>query len=897
MGKRLLNTIVILLVTWVIVLLPADFSQAAAITVDCSTEDWAGIPVFGFDCNEDTIVDTVDLRQVYITHDAENIYFLLDVYGEINRNGNIYFIYLDTDRSSSTGFTYGWWATGADYRIYMDQWNMGLQKFMGNNQSDDTWGWDGALYAIKTIPMAYCEGTIECAVPKTDIGETEEYDEAANILFRAWPGDDAIPYYDTLPLTYYSSARNLSSHSIPNVDNYTAYYGAGRVNDLSKYDLVILQQGMHTAEEIAQIKENGTKVLFYVSLGEDALRSLQPGDGSGPVCSGVPMNGGYASYYLDGAGETCDCDGIPDRNMTWGGYYINTCSTEWQDHVIDTLIKSAIDNGADGVFMDTIGVPEESLCGGNPYWWTSPCMINLIAAVRDAYPDIYMIANRGFYIFEDIEEYVNALMFESFTSSYESFMGCNDVIYKEWGECDLAYTGNLANQVNTVRGYPDQTSINVLALDYSSTCDIALIQEDHARAKEFGFIPGLADACLSKLYMVNPANGLLAARIGPDHMALSWIAPPEYVTESCVDRYIIKRSPDGPIDTDEKWEDAELVSDSIPASDTSFIDDNASPCKNYYALQAVKTGEMPLVGRIQSSISHIGVDWLEDTLLMTDPQNDFLPPNSPPGNENVDIRACYAAHDADYLYLRLDVYGDISRIGTQYFHYLDTDESNSTGLTFGWWTTGADFRVFMDQYNLGLQKFMGQNQTDDTWGWDGVPGAYKTIPVTYRAGTMECAVPRADIGKTALGGCVNILWRTVPGDDSVPFYNAGVVSYCLEVNPPGMARFSNVTSASIRANWTANGNPKGTSYLCEVYENTTLVRSSGWHKCPHWTFGHLKPNTIYNFRVKAKNKNGVESIWTYLGCRRTHPRKHRSSIIKWRKTIKRVLRCIFKYHH
>jgi hypothetical protein len=79
-------------------------------------------------------------------------YFRLDVYGKISREGNIYFIYLDTDRSSSTGLTWGWWATGADYRIYMDQWNLGLQKFMGSNQSDDTWGWDGELYAVKTIP-------------------------------------------------------------------------------------------------------------------------------------------------------------------------------------------------------------------------------------------------------------------------------------------------------------------------------------------------------------------------------------------------------------------------------------------------------------------------------------------------------------------------------------------------------------------------------------------------------------------------------------------------------------------------------------------------------------------------------------------------------------------------
>ena len=136
MGKRLLNPVVVLLVTLVVGLFLAGFTQAADISVDCNTEDWADIPVFGYDCDEDNIEDTVDLKAGYVIQDADNIYFRLDVYGEITQNGYIYFIYLDADRCNSTGFTFGWWATGADYRIYMDQWNMGLQKFMGENQSD-----------------------------------------------------------------------------------------------------------------------------------------------------------------------------------------------------------------------------------------------------------------------------------------------------------------------------------------------------------------------------------------------------------------------------------------------------------------------------------------------------------------------------------------------------------------------------------------------------------------------------------------------------------------------------------------------------------------------------------------------------------------------------------------
>ncbi len=83
---------------------------------------------------------------------------------------------------------------------------------------------------------------------------------------------------------------------------------------------------------------------------------------------------------------------------------------------------------------------------------------------------------------------------------------------------------------------------------------------------------------------------------------------------------------------------------------------------------------------------------------------------------------------------------------------------------------------------------------------------------------------------------------------------------------PGAAAFSNVTQESIQANWTANGNPAGTEYYCE---NTTAGTNSGWITDTAWNSTGLNCNTSYDFRVKARNSDLVETAWVSLGSRST----------------------------
>jgi hypothetical protein len=103
------------------------------------------------------------------------------------------------------------------------------------------------------------------------------------------------------------------------------------------------------------------------------------------------------------------------------------------------------------------------------------------------------------------------------------------------------------------------------------------------------------------------------------------------------------------------------------------------------------------------------------------------------------------------------------------------------------------------------------------------------------------------------------------GDSLGTDYSPTVSKYTL-ANSPSSAAFSNVTQSCIRANWVANNNPGWTEYFCE---NTTTGTNSGWIINTYWDSSGLACGTSYSFRVKARNRDGVETVWTSLGSRST----------------------------
>jgi hypothetical protein len=72
--------------------------------------------------------------------------------------------------------------------------------------------------------------------------------------------------------------------------------------------------------------------------------------------------------------------------------------------------------------------------------------------------------------------------------------------------------------------------------------------------------------------------------------------------------------------------------------------------------------------------------------------------------------AAWAANEADYLYLRLDLEGDIDMTAAAYSLYLDLDRSSRSGYKTSWSRVGAEYRI----QNGVLYQYNGDGTN---WSW------------------------------------------------------------------------------------------------------------------------------------------------------------------------------------
>lgn len=241
------------------------------------------------------------------------------------------------------------------------------------------------------------------------------------------------------------------------------------IEEAKRYDIVILhpRSGNLTREKVREIQSAGTYVLGYLSVGEDLrTHGMTPeqmlqderftGDGTGPRvdprapdAKGLggmnPMGAssaggaGFASYYLDDN----DHDGLPDFNPSFLCAYTNMGDPSWFD-ALDAMTLDGADKvpgireiltdsygrglGCDGLFLDTIDTcaPNRYTSDQDPnrtrFEWTAPGAALFMERLKEAYPDKYILQNRGLFFYNyqfphyeySPRKYVDFLMFESY---------------------------------------------------------------------------------------------------------------------------------------------------------------------------------------------------------------------------------------------------------------------------------------------------------------------------------------------------------------------------------------------------------------------------------------------------------------------------------------------------
>ncbi|HEY8390509.1 MAG TPA: discoidin domain-containing protein [Clostridia bacterium] len=256
------------------------------------------------------------------------------------------------------------------------------------------------------------------------------------------------------------SERNGEKREWNNVSSFFCNYGSFQ-EEMLKYDVAIVESSALKDEDVQALEEAGVWKIAYITIGEDD--SLKTADGLGP--------GGYASYYIY-------VDDTPVQNGNWGSYFVDAGNPVWQASII-AQAREIIDQGYDGLFLDTVDTVDV-------YPSTINGMYNLIKLLRETFPEIKLVMNRGFSTLPTIHEYIDGIMFESFSTYYDSQRGENYQLAPE--SSDFIYNQNVA--VNTINAIRQKHYFPVFCLDYFTDSNMTVfLQAIYNTAWEYDFIP------------------------------------------------------------------------------------------------------------------------------------------------------------------------------------------------------------------------------------------------------------------------------------------------------------------------------------------------------------------------------------------------------------------------
>lgn len=258
--------------------------------------------------------------------------------------------------------------------------------------------------------------------------------------------------------------------------DYAICYGAWTpemVQRAHQFDLVVVHPGDDfanlTPDLVGQLKRGkdgqaGTAddviVLGYVTIGEDdQVPAGPPRPGAGPTAylnktwrqeksNYPPRYLDQVSYVFEKNGErrygengkpvtSNGQDGVPDENGVWGSYYVDPGDPQWQTSVLAKMGRLQKDIGVDGFFLDTLDTASP---WGN-YKFTQSRMAGMLKAIRKAYPERLILANRGMFLLEtDYQAFVGSidgLLYESLYCIWD--WGAKRGVVSPWAVGDVGY--------------------------------------------------------------------------------------------------------------------------------------------------------------------------------------------------------------------------------------------------------------------------------------------------------------------------------------------------------------------------------------------------------------------------------------------------------------------------
>lgn len=190
---------------------------------------------------------------------------------------------------------------------------------------------------------------------------------------------------------------------LKDVTDYRIYYrkvDMPILKSMSEYDLNIVEGSFFEESDVTFLKDKNSKVIGYYSVMEI---------GSWDTSLIEKLN---SSDYLE-------IDGSRVLSNSEKNYIGDISKSNFQDSLIYEIEQRIINKGMDGVFLDTLDwldyykedkIVYEKLLDG---------YIDFLKKLKNKYPDLIIIQNRGFYCYERASyKFIDGILWENFSSPY-----------------------------------------------------------------------------------------------------------------------------------------------------------------------------------------------------------------------------------------------------------------------------------------------------------------------------------------------------------------------------------------------------------------------------------------------------------------------------------------------
>lgn len=235
------------------------------------------------------------------------------------------------------------------------------------------------------------------------------------------------------------------------------------VDLLGQFQRVIVESDNIRPDELNALHSRGARVFAYLSIGE-----VSPS----------------RKWYKQVKPEW-----ILGRNNVWDSEVLDLTNPEWQAFLLDNLVTPLAKKGYDGLFLDTLDSYYLYSKNQEERQRQARALADILKTIKQRYPQMRLIANRGFEAMPTIAPLLEAVVVESLYASWDN-------ANKTYQEANPEGRIWLLQQIEALQHDYD---MEIIIIDYLPASRRDEARRLAKRIREKGFVPWISNPELNSL--------------------------------------------------------------------------------------------------------------------------------------------------------------------------------------------------------------------------------------------------------------------------------------------------------------------------------------------------------------------------------------------------------------